>query len=355
MVSQPRRGFTLIEILVVISIIAILIALLLPAVQAAREAARRLQCTNNLKNIGIALHAYHQTVGSFPLATAVAYSSVGIRTDWGTWSGQAMMLPYLEQGSLYNAINFSWSCWYGTGQQINSTVFNTSIRTFLCPSDGLAGNGSINSDLVGLGFFGESNLNNYLGSLGTTTNPNNSSSTGVFAHSTAYGIQSITDGASNTIAFSESLVSSTGQGQKWRDGVATAISSPLGVGLLDANSNRPAIIADLQTCSQIFALGGSAINDKGYRWGAGSPGSAYFNTIVPPNSTSYPWSGCRFNCSSCGLEYGQYENASSMHPNGVNVLMADGSVRFTKDTLDMSVWWSLGTKAGGEVVSSSAY
>ncbi len=355
MVSQPRRGFTLIELLVVISIIAILIALLLPAVQAAREAARRLQCTNNLKQIGIALHAYHQAVGSFPLATAVAYSSVGVRTDWGTWSGQAMMLPYLEQAPLHNAINFSWSCWYSTGQQINGTAFNTLIRTFLCPSDGLAGNGSINSGMVNLGFFGESNLNNYLGSLGTTTNPNSPTSTGVFAHSTAYGIQSITDGTSNTIAFAESLVSGTGQGEKWRDGVATAISSPLGVGLLDANSNLPAIMADLRTCSQIFASAGGAVNDKGYRWGAGSPGSAYFNTIVPPNSTLHSWSGCRFNCGSCGLEYGQYENASSLHPGGVNVLMADASVRFVKGTIGMSVWWSLGTKAGGEVVSSDAY
>ena len=232
---QGRRGFTLIEIMVAISIIGILIALLLPAVQSAREVARRAQCVNNLKQIGIALHAYHQAVGRFPLATAVAYSSVGFRTDWGTWSGQAMMLPYLDQAPLYNAINFSWTCWYGTGQQINGTAFNTKVSTFLCPSDGLAGNWSVNSGLVALGFFGESNLNNYLGSLGTTTNAKSPTSTGVFAHSTAYGIQSITDGTSNTIAFSESLVSGTGQGEKWRDGVATATNSPLGLGLLDAH------------------------------------------------------------------------------------------------------------------------
>lgn len=355
MVSRPRRGFTLIEILVVISIIAILIAILLPAIQAAREAARRVDCVNNLKQIGIALHGYHQAIGSFPLATAVAYSSVGVRTDWGTWSGQAMMLPYLEQAPLYDTINFSWSCWYGTGQQINSTAFNIPIRTFLCPSDGLAASGSINSGLVKLGFFGESNLNNYLGSLGTTTDPNSSTSTGVFAHSTSYGIQSIVDGTSNTIAFSESLVSGTGQGEKWRDGVATAASSPLGAGLLNANSNMPAVLADLRTCNQGFTSAMGAVNDKGYRWGAGSPGTAYFNTIVPPNSTLYPWSACRFNCGSCGLEYGQYENASSLHPGGVNVLMADGSVRFVKDAIGISLWWSLGTKAGGEVVSSDAY
>ena len=89
--------------------------------------------------------------------------------------------------------------------------------------------------------------------------------------------------------------------------------------------------------------------------GAGSPGVAYFNTIVPPNSTVYPWSGCRFNCGACGLEYGQYENATSMHPGGVNVMMADGSVRFVKVSVGMSVWWSLGTKAGGEVISADSY
>ena len=101
------------------------------------------------------------------------------------------------------------------------------------------GTGSVNSGLVALGYFGESNLNSYFGSLGTTTSPQNPTSTGVFAHSTAYGIPSITDGTSNTIAFSEGLVSGTGQGEKWRDGVATATGSPLGVGLLDAHFERP--------------------------------------------------------------------------------------------------------------------
>jgi prepilin-type processing-associated H-X9-DG protein len=340
----------------VITIIAILIALLLPAIQSAREAARRTQCVNNLKQIGIALNAYHEAVGTFPLATAVAYSDVGVKTDWGTWSGQAMMLPYLDQTPIYNAVNFNWSCWYGTGQQFNSTVFNTQINGLLCPSDELAADGSINSQMVALGFFGESNTNNYLGSMGTTTNPNNPTSTGIFAHSTAYGIQSITDGTSNTIAFSEGLVSSTDSGQMGRDGVATQAASLLGPGILDANSNVRSIMGDLENCSQIFASNPTgAINDRGYRWGSGSPGVTYFNTIVPPNSTVYPWGGCRFSCGNCGIEYGQYENATSMHPGGVNVMMADGSVRFVKDSVGLSVWWSLGTKAGGEVITADSY
>src|SRR3954447_4227848 len=146
--SQRRptlRGFTLIELLVVIAIIAVLISLLLPAVQSAREAARRAQCINNLKQMGLAMHNYHQATGSFPLANTLAYSDVGQQTDWGTWSAHAMMLPYMEQGPLYNACNFSWDAWYQgstnswTGHPANTTVWRAIVGTFLCPSDGLAG------------------------------------------------------------------------------------------------------------------------------------------------------------------------------------------------------------------------
>src|SRR5271156_5073566 len=122
-----RRGFTLIELLVVIAIIAVLIALLLPAVQAAREAARRSQCTNNLKQIGLALHNYHASQGSFPLATSVAVGGGSAGTNyqpWGTWSALALMLPYLEQQPLYAAANFNLTCSWGAGQVINSTAFN---------------------------------------------------------------------------------------------------------------------------------------------------------------------------------------------------------------------------------------
>src|SRR5215216_5059201 len=119
-----RRGFTLIELLVVIAIIAVLIALLLPAVQAAREAARRAQCVNNLKQIGLALHNYHQTANSFPMGMSLAYDpNNGVYQDWTDWSAHALLLPYLEQTPLYNAANFSWACCFDSPQAdlINST------------------------------------------------------------------------------------------------------------------------------------------------------------------------------------------------------------------------------------------
>ncbi len=96
-------------------------------------------------------------------------------------------------------------------------------------------------------------------------------------------------------------------------------------------------------------------NDKGYRWGTGSPGVTYFNTIVPPSSLTYQWGGCRFGCGGCGVEFGQYENATSLHPGGANCMMADGSVRFVKSSISMRTWWSIGTKAHNEVVSSDSY
>src|SRR5947209_1510973 len=134
-----RRGFTLIELLVVIAIIAVLIALLLPAVQAAREAARRMQCTNNLKQIGLALHNYHSANGSFPMGCSSGmYSGIGVYNVKQNLSAHAQMLPFLEQQQIYNALNFSWGCEDNTAvlcYLINATGTNAQIKAFVCPSD----------------------------------------------------------------------------------------------------------------------------------------------------------------------------------------------------------------------------
>src|ERR1700733_15200903 len=150
---KARRGFTLIELLVVIAIIAVLIALLLPAVQSAREAARRIQCTNNLKQLGLALHNYISATNAAPPGIVTSTSYLGLSppaslATWTAWSAQSLLLPYVEQRPLYNAANFNWNCCYtplGGNNQTNTTVYNTRIASFLCPSDGLAGVQNINS------------------------------------------------------------------------------------------------------------------------------------------------------------------------------------------------------------------
>ena len=195
MKSPSRRGFTLIELLVVIAIIAVLIALLLPAVQAVREAARRVQCTNNLKQFGLAIHNYHSANGVFPMGASLCYYNYGGGipcTTWNNWSAHAMMLNYLEQGNLYNAVNFNME---GRGSDYassaNATAYNAKIAAFLCPSDPKGG-------IV--------NDNCYYASVGPTTNagsdtpprptspvcPNFSDPTsGVFAFRLAYGLRDI--------------------------------------------------------------------------------------------------------------------------------------------------------------------
>ena len=341
-----RRGFTLIELLVVIAIIAVLIALLLPAVQSAREAARRAQCLNNLKQIGLALHNYHGAVGSFPMTATTAYSDPGVQTNWGTWGALALLLPYLEQKPIYDAINFNWNGWQGTyGPATNRTVWNLKINSFACPSDGLTG---------------QENTNNYFGSVGTTaaTFYSITGSTGIFANARTYGIVDVTDGTSNTIAYSEALVSTTlysPKGTKWRDGPSSSGTTSAAYRLLDPTGNLAGLRQDWQLCNQWFATQ-RTMGQRGYRWTTGALGETLFQTLVTPNSNQYPWNSCRMDCGpDCGALHSGYYNATSNHPGGVNTAMADGSVKFIKSTVAMQVWWALGTKAGGEVISSDSY
>jgi prepilin-type N-terminal cleavage/methylation domain-containing protein/prepilin-type processing-associated H-X9-DG protein len=356
-----RRGFTLIELLVVIAIIAVLIALLLPAVQAAREAARRAQCVNNLKQLGIGIHNYHTSNDVFPMGASLCvynYGGGSPCTTWNNWSAHAMMLNYLEQSPLYNAINFSME---GRGSDYasaaNSTAYNAKISFFLCPSDPNAGH---------------VNDNCYYGSIGATTNggsdtpprptnptcPNYSSPTsGVFAFRVAYGVRDITDGTSNTIAFSEGQTGATSQ-------KVTAGNMIMGAGLsgnayfLNANQNAALVLADLQTCSQQYVTSnsGNISVGHGHDWGVGGMGATLFNTIVPPNSTQYPWAACRTDCNGgCDGASMDYSNAQSYHPGGVNAMLADGSVKFLKSSIAINIYWGLGTRSGGEVISSDAY
>ncbi len=344
MIRVRRRAFTLIELLVVIAIIAVLISLLLPAVQSAREAARRAQCTNNLKQIGLAMHNYHSAVGTFPMGNTIAYAYVGSQTTWGTFSAHALMLPYLEQTPLYNSCNFNWNIWYGTGAPINSTVWNTKVNAFLCPSDGKAG-----SD----------HLNSYYASFGTGTNPWSSSTNGIFPiENSAYSIATVTDGTSNTIAFVEGLVGDFNVlNTPWRQYVSGVPGSvPNNMLLYDARTSLAAVFQFAQNCVTAVQTTPGSNNDRGYRWQTGSPGLTMTNIIITPNSQQYQFSGCRWDCAAtCGVDFGHLHVPSSLHPGGVNVLFADGSVRFVKSSVAQQTWMSLGSKDGGEVISSDSY
>jgi prepilin-type N-terminal cleavage/methylation domain-containing protein/prepilin-type processing-associated H-X9-DG protein len=366
MTLHTRRGFTLIELLVVISIIAVLIALLLPAVQSAREAARRSQCVNNLKQIGLAMHNYHTGHGTFPLGGTIApaYSNT-YTTQWGTWSAHALMLGYLEQTPLFNAANFSWATVMGPGWAINSTVTNSMINTFLCPSDNLS------PSAVPPGDQWSGRLNNYFASVGTTLAYQGAlDTTGVFTQAGhVYGVRNITDGSSNTIAFAEAVVgpdqgfyqTKTGEGL-FRFGTVLAPSSSAGSSsLYDASSNPKVVLTDMQTC-QVAALtlsgGGSQgkINedDKGARWAPDDGGFTLINTVVPPSSLQFSFACCSFFIA-YGCDDGTFQNANSMHPGGANFLFSDGSVRFLKSSISIPTYWALGTKANGEVVSSDSF
>ncbi len=353
MKTHPRRGFTLIELLVVIAIIAVLIALLLPAVQAAREAARRSQCVNNLKQIGLAMHNYHTGTNSFPLgASYQAYNAPNSMTRWANWSAVALMLPYLEQNPLYSAINFNYTPeWGGTqAYPINSTVYTTIINSFLCPSDG---NGTKQN-----GYF-----NNYACSQGTTNwgypfDDNNPQyycrSTGAFAYQNNYTVANFTDGTSNTVAYSEFLVNDPSNAPKL--GKATGNTGSGGNIVYDVSTIPfSSILADWAACNTKFMSSGGAGNGPGSTWATGAMGYTMFNTVVPPNGGNYvKWSACRMGCC-VQAQHADYVAATSNHSGGVNVLFADGSVKFVKSTISVPTWWAIGTKANGEVVDANSY
>ncbi len=366
MSRRSREGFTLIELLVVIAIIAVLIALLLPAVQAAREAARRSQCVNNLKQIGLAMHNYHSPHGTFPLGASMQSQdgTPGNYAIWNSFSSLALMLPFMEQTAIYNACNFSFSPL--DSFNINATAAsNTIINVFLCPSDPNTGPGKQNN-------------NNYAACFGTTTdgmydwtnpgpgvynNQKGHDTTGMFTVAVPYGLRDCTDGSSNTIAFSEWVVGNKGNGYQninppmhYRGNLLIG-SSTANPSVYSASAVKAQVITALQGCAaEMLNPSTTFIYDyKGWKWSMGTAGFSMFNTIQTPNDKQYLYGGCRNGCTGCWPDSSWTIGAASFHSGGVNTLMADGSVKFIKDTINRDTWWSLGTKNIGEVVSADSY
>ena len=308
--SSVRRGFTLIELLVVIAIIAVLIALLLPAVQSAREAARRVQCTNNLKQIGLALHNYQSATSSFPLGTAaaVAGGSYGMGPQtWGSFSCFALMLPYLEQQPIYNACNFNWVVSWGSGQYIQLDGEQRESQSVHLPFRRQDGD-TVEHVLQQLQLLREHGDDDR--SRGRPPRRGFSPTPASYQHRGRHGrnLQHRSRSPKDWSATMSTVDAMGAMASRTRSRLSTSI---------DANSNLAGVMNELQICTQQFnSKTNNAYEDKGLRWANGSPGLTIFNTIVPPNSLQYPWSGCRLDCNGCGVDFAHYSNASSNHPGG---------------------------------------
>jgi prepilin-type N-terminal cleavage/methylation domain-containing protein/prepilin-type processing-associated H-X9-DG protein len=349
--SPSRRAFTLIELLVVIAIIAVLIALLLPAVQAAREAARRMQCVNNLKQIGLGFHNYISSNDILPPTGSTDAANPPNVDDAASPQGagfKVRILPYIEQQNLYNAYNFMVgdrkSSYNKLCTVINATILTAQMKNYLCPSDPDLGG----DDLIAVGSSANTVVvasNNYPINGGTNRQNNGGVVNGVawwLGGSSIYGsrvtLASITDGTSNTALVSEWVKGKQDADQNGPDEVFAIASY---------SNGGPQ--ADYSRCQASVYTPTSVWDDKGEVWSFQDTcrGGPYYHVLTPNKNscaTSTDWHITD-----------SFVTAGSYHPGGANVLFVDGSVKFVKDSVSLMTWLGIATRAGGEVISSDAY
>ena len=336
---KPRhmRGFTLIELLVVIAIIAVLIALLLPAVQQAREAARRIQCKNNLKQFGLAIQNYESSLGTFPPG----------RTGFPmVFSAHAQLLPYFDSANLYNLIDFNTAPTFVEPPVApyaqNVTAALTRISMFICPSDF----GSVQGSSYG--------PTNYVVCTGSGSNARARyirSGDGVMYDPKLKGVVSfrdVTDGMSNTVAMSEELMgngyASGGNGTGSIPATTPPVAPALQVLNLTAAQNDTITGTDPNTTTCVVGAAGSWSGIRSAKWMNGHYGDTLYNHGLGPNSKQFD---CGNNSHNAGLTA-----ARSRHLGGVHVLMCDGSSRFISDNIDFTTWQALASRAGAEVLGN---
>ncbi len=333
--SFRNRGFTLIELLVVIAIIAILVGLLLPAVQQAREAARRTQCRNNLKQIGLAIHNYESTFGSFPPGR-VGFPMV--------FSMHAAILPSLEGSNLYQQIDFNTRPTFVEppvapyGQNVIAAM--TKIPTYLCPSD----LGTVQGNSYG--------CTNYVGCTGSGSTPATRyirSGDGVMFDVKLRGIvkfRDVIDGLSNTVAVSEQTLGNGyaigGNGSGSISSSIVPVSPQLQVLNLTAAQNDTMTGTDPGPPNCVIGTPGSWAGIRGAKWMNGHYGDTIYNQGMTPNSKQFD---CGNNSHNAG-----YTSARSRHVGGVITLLCDGSCRFVSENIDLRLWQGLGSRDGGEVI-----